>query len=135
MPFSQDERDDTRRRLRFTARHPLRLGEVVVELDRIAAEGLWQYGLLIDLRRGILDPSDHNPLREHIASIATTHGPHGPMAMVALKAPDVGNAQVFVIQSRTDMLEVFWDVQEASAWLDSHLSNSSRGELPKGATT
>jgi hypothetical protein len=124
MPFNQVQRDDTRRCIRLSATDPLPLSEVVGELDRIAAEGLWQYGLLVDLRRGILDPSDRTRLQQHIAAIDARHGPHGPMALVTIRPRDIGNAQVYVIQSRTEMIQVFWDVEEANAWLDSHLSNT-----------
>jgi hypothetical protein len=131
MPFQLDHRDDTRRRIRFTAIHPLRLSEVIVELEGLVAAGLWQYGLIIDLRRGILVPADRNPLREQIAAMAATYGPHGPMAMVTKNATDVANAQVYVIQSRTEMIQVFWDIEDANRWLDSRQpENPSLGSQP-----
>jgi hypothetical protein len=121
MPIQQ-QKDDARRLLRWTALPPLTLAEVLAQFDTQAGEGLWQYGLVVDLRSAILPAEEARALLAGITELAARHGPPGPVALVTTRAPDVANAQVYSIRSAKVgfRVEVFWDIDEALKWLDRH---------------
>jgi hypothetical protein len=119
MPFHQQSRDDTRRRIRWTATAPVTLHDVLAQLDQQIAEGAWHYGVVVDLRMGILSPADRDALLETMRTLSKTHGPHGPVALVTRQPAGVANAQIFAMRSMAPhSVEVFWDIEEANRWLD-----------------
>ena len=118
MPLHQQSRDDIRRRIRWTATNPLTLHEVIAQLDQQITEGAWHYGVVVDLRMGILSSEDRNALIARMRVLSETHGPHGPVALVT-QPTGVANAQVFAMRSKDPhSVEVFWDIEEANRWLD-----------------
>ena len=106
-------RDDAHRLVRIVLTEPFGIQDVTDVLDRQAADGVWQYGTLVDARRGILSAADSKLLLEHMANLASQHGPPGPIALVTRQG--VASAQAYAIRSAQAGLrfEVFWDVEEA----------------------
>ena len=112
-------RDDTKRRIRVTSTGPLTLAESIDALARQVHEGTWTYTSLLDLRRGMLDSKeDLLALSLHIEELTRDHGRRGPVAIVVREAASVGRAQSYMRRVKEETIEVFWDVAEATAWLD-----------------
>jgi hypothetical protein len=115
-------RDDSRRRIRVTARGPLLLAEAMEIVDRQARENTWTYGLLYDFRRmpTPLTLEEGEALAAHITRHVEAHGVRGPVAIVTT-APDlIAGTQLYAITKAPAgfNVQVFWDMDEAETWLD-----------------
>jgi hypothetical protein len=114
--------DIKRRRIRVTPADPVTLIEMVASVDRQCAEGMWTFGVVLDLRVIRKPPSIANAqaFAAHVRAIAERHGPRGPVAMVARDPVMFAGAKVYKhFSARPDPhLEVFWSADDAEAWLD-----------------
>jgi hypothetical protein len=119
-------RDDAQRTIRITASVPLSLADCRAIVDRQAAEGTWQYGLLYDMTRltAAMPPEDAERLAAHIGSYVPALGRRGPVAVVARSPAVVGGAQWYAFNTKPAAfaVEVFWDLGEAEQWLAARLS-------------
>jgi hypothetical protein len=113
--------DDARRRYRITLREPVDAADVIASVDRQATDGAWQYGLLVDTRTGFTTPSqtDMKAFVARIRQVVATHGPRGPIAIVAKESTQIATAQMYLFfGGKTEFIEVFWALEEAQRWLD-----------------
>jgi hypothetical protein len=121
-------RDDARRRIRVTAYGPLRLADVTAIVDRQAREHTWTYGIAYDFRRmpTPLSLEEGHLLAAHISGHVSAHGPRGPVAIVTT-APDlIAGTQLYAFSNAPAgfNVQVFWDLEEAEAWLDDPTASS-----------
>lgn len=128
--------DAPRRTIRVVARRRLTVDEVVGIIDRQCDEGRWSFGILYDLRRvdEALSKEDAMRVAEHARNAGLVHGPRGPVALVA-RTEMVAARQIYAIRTKRSMqVEVFWDVDEAEAWLTECLQRrASLSPTPAGA--
>jgi hypothetical protein len=112
--------DHARRRIFCLWIPPVEDHEIVTVIERAAADGVWKYGTIHDVRsiepRGIARARE---MAEVVARLRETHGTRGPVAFVA-SAAAVGSAQAYAIlgDQAGQATQVFWDRGEADAWLD-----------------
>ena len=125
MPYDYI-RDDARRRVRYNVRAPITDVEMIAMVDHRIADGVWNYGVLVDTRTAAEPPSNMTALIDHLAVLAAKFGPSGPIAVVARTAPFVGTSTVFARQAggTSKSIEVFWDYGEADRWLDAMLAGA-----------
>lgn len=114
-------RDDARRRIRITAQQPLQAADLIFIVERQISEGTWTYSTLYDLRavdRGITR-EDAILIAERVQTYVTTHGPRGPVALVTRSFDMVGFGQMYALDGLKGgfKVEVFWDLDDAEAWL------------------
>ncbi len=121
-------RDDTRRRIRVTARATLHAADLATIVVRQANEGAWSFGILYDLRAiQIATPrADALLVADLVRSYLATHGPRGPVALVTRDARMVGIGQSYADSGATIGLEVqvFWDMADAEQWLDGQIGGA-----------
>lgn len=121
FPFTY-VRDDTRRRIRVTARGTLARADFIAIVDRQAVEHTWSYALVYDLRMmpaaGTRDDAD--AVAAHVFRYLIAEGPRGPVAAVTTSASMIAAAQVYAfIAARAGVeVQVFWDLDEADRWID-----------------
>jgi hypothetical protein len=116
--------DAERRLVRVNALEPLSGDDLIGIIDRQLAEGSWSYGMLYDLRRTdrITSREDAARVAAHVEQLVSEHGARGPVAMVTSRADMVATGQVYAFRTMKNMqMEVFWDLQEAEAWLAERL--------------
>jgi hypothetical protein len=120
MPFTY-ERDDQRRLISVTMRDPMTFEETLSVVDRQLADGAWSYSLLYDARVMIshATPADARRLLDHVEQLAAEHGPRGPVALVTRDPAVIAAVQRYAFSaSKTNIdVQVFWDVDDAEAWL------------------
>jgi hypothetical protein len=114
--------DIARRRIRITLSEPVTLTEMTASVDRQCADGMWTFGVLLDLRLVRKPPSVANAqaFAAHIRAIAERHGPRGAVAMVAQDPVMLAGAQVYKhFSGKPDPhVEVFTSANDAEEWLD-----------------
>jgi hypothetical protein len=117
---------DTQRRIvRVTARQLLTGADLIGIIDRQVREGRWSFGMLYDLRRTdrITSREDAETVVDHVQELVSLHGPRGPVALVTNRADMVATGQIYAFRTMRSMeMEVFWDLQEADAWLAGRVS-------------
>jgi hypothetical protein len=129
-------RDDVRRRIRITLTGPLTLADLIASVERQLAEGNWLDGLLVDARATFPapPPSDMRLFASHVLKLIATHGPRGPIAVVARDASAIASAQLYLFfGGKTESIEVFWDLDDALQWLEQRLAQAqetSQTETP-----
>ncbi len=119
--------DHEKRRLVVVWRPPVELDDVVATAERQAADGAWSYGVLHDFRALVTttrsaDSAGARQVLDIIKRIGEKHGKRGPVAIVATGST-VGTAQAYAIlgeRQGTQETQVFWDREDAEAWLDAH---------------
>jgi hypothetical protein len=109
--------DDVSRRIHITARQPFGLGDAVAVLERQATAGAWGYGVLLDLRAGILSPEDQSALLLYIEHLSVRHGRRGPVALIS---DDLSTAQGYAWRSAHigQTVKVFRNTFQAERWLN-----------------
>jgi len=124
MPLSYS-RDDEARRIRLSVSPPFTKDDAIKAVYRQAAEGTWQYGALVDLRRGILDSSALSELIAHIRELVAVHGARGPLALVAWETAATKQLRAFAGDARllADDIAVFRNTNDAERWLDRWMSS------------
>jgi hypothetical protein len=114
-------RDDGRRRIRITAKEPLRAEDFAAVMTRQAAEDTWAFGVLYDMRAigGATTRPDARATAELAKRFIAEHGPRGRVAVVTRDARMVGIAQAYADDGAKSGMEVqvFWDLAEAENWL------------------
>ncbi len=105
------------------------ISDVTMLLDRQQAEGVWDYGLLVDARRAILSREDSQVLQDHEHRLAAEYGPHGPVALV-VRGTD-GSPQVYAIKSSRAgrPFDVFWDLTEAEIRILQEVMDDVHGQF------
>src|SRR5204862_1798874 len=75
MPITY-ERDDQRRRIIVTTIGIVGLDDLLAVVDRQAAEGTWQYGVLYDSRRvaSVASQTDVRAGLKHVETLSRVHG-------------------------------------------------------------
>src|SRR5262249_35489922 len=110
-----------RRRVTIVWHPPVTAADVAEAVERQARDGAWSYGVLHDTRAITANTNESTqPLIDMVARLSKIHGPRGPVAVVAVPQT-VGNAQAYAIRgarATVGTIEVFWDREEAEAWLD-----------------
>jgi hypothetical protein len=104
---------------------PVTATELVTLVERQLAEGAWLYGVLVDARAMWEAPpqSDLRCFVSRIGELVAANGPRGPIAFVARHSAAIGSAQMLMfLGGKTDSLEVFWDMPEATQWLDAQMA-------------
>ena len=117
--------DDASRRIRVTLTDPLTVAELIASVERQLADGAWRYGLLVDARGTFPAPRpvDMRSFAARIRELVATHGPRGPIAIVARESGAIIGAHMYVFLSgNTESIEVFWDVDDARQWLDGRIA-------------
>jgi len=114
-------RDDAARRIRITAHRSLEAADLIGLVERQVNDGTWAYGTLYDLR-GIdsgIRREDAILIAERVQTYVATHGPRGPVALVTRSFGIVGSGQMYALDGLKSgfKVEVFWDLEEANAWL------------------
>jgi hypothetical protein len=124
------ERDDARRRIVITVTGSLQVADILGVVDRQADEGAWSYACLYDRRGMTTGPStaDTAPIARYIRQLERSHGPRGPVAVVADRT---GSVEVYARLSKHLGLpfEVFDTIRDAEHWLveRGHGPTSQRG--------
>ena len=110
--------------VRMRCSDPLHEGDVVAVLERQIREGYWQFGTLVDARLSGLNAASSGALFGHVRELVAQHGPNGPVALVTRKPEFAGGGHVISTRGAEIAMkfEVFWDVDEATAWLLTQLS-------------
>jgi hypothetical protein len=121
MPYFV-EIDHERKRFFVIGRDPVGLSDVIALLDRQVEEGAWPYGSIHDSRLVTWMPSREDVIAIviHIAAIVTTHGPRGPVALVASSQTLFGIARMYtaIAEGSKYKASVFRNLEDASRWLD-----------------
>ncbi len=122
MPLEY-EIDRERRRVTIVWHPPVDAAQVVDVVERQAEDGAWNFGVLHDTRANSTNTgASTGPVQTAVERLTRLHGPRGPVAIIA-QPHTVGIAQAYAIRgARTAAgdIQVFWDREEAEAWLDSH---------------
>jgi hypothetical protein len=117
-------RDDNRRRLRITAIAPLRAEDLILIVDRQAAEGTWSYGLVYDVRAVEMTapppPEEARAIAQHVLEYTQVYGQRGSVALVTRQSNMIALGQMYAALGAKIgfRVEVFWDLDDAEAWLD-----------------
>jgi hypothetical protein len=115
------DRDDARRRIRVTAQRLLNASDLIAIVDQQLEEQAWSYGTLYDLRlvNAATSRPDAVAVAAHVEALVAKHGPRGPVALVTRFIKMVGAGQLYAIDSsrKGRSVDVFWDLDEAEAWL------------------
>jgi hypothetical protein len=84
MPI-QYVRDDANKRILVTTTGEIGLDDIVGIVDRQARDRTWSYAMLYDARASASTPTmdEMRRLVLHIGTLTTSHGPRGPVAIVA----------------------------------------------------
>jgi hypothetical protein len=114
-------RDDAQRMIRVTLRQRITAEELISVVDRQVEENAWDYGLLYDMRN-IVEPiprEDAMLVSDHVATHVDVRGPRGRVALVTRNAGAIGSGQRYALDSARGgfTVQVFWDMDEAEAWL------------------
>jgi hypothetical protein len=98
---------------------PLGIDDVTAMLERQIRDGYWKYGTLVDARHAGLDSRQSKELFARVSQLVAEHGPNGPVAFVTRKSEYVGGAQTIAFRGGeiSEGFEVFWDLDDANAWL------------------
>jgi hypothetical protein len=115
------EVDEARRVIRVTARETLSGNALIAIIDRQLAEGYWSFGMLYDLRRidRMTSSGDTRIVAEYVQQAVREHGERGPVAIVTRQAGVLSGGQIYAYHTKSAVrVEVFWDMDEAHAWLD-----------------
>jgi hypothetical protein len=122
LPRFEYTRDDARRRIRVTARETFNRDDLVAIVDRQLQDDAWSYGMLYDMRSlsDAISRADAIAFAEYVRECGIKHGPRGPVALVtrSMKIVGAGQAYAFDVGKQGFVVEVFWDIDEATAWLD-----------------
>ena len=123
MPITY-ERDDVRQRIIVTTIGIVGLDDMLAVMDRQAAEGTWQYGILYDSRRvaSVGSQTDVRAGLKHVETISKTHGRRGPVAFVTTMPAAYGMVRMYstLAGQIQQAVEVFRDIGDAERWLASH---------------
>jgi len=127
MPVSY-RRDDAARRIRMSASPPFTATDAVDAVYRQAAEGNWQYGTLVDLRRAVLNAEAIGELLGHIRDLVALRGVRGPIALVTWESTATELVRAYASDARllADGVDVFQNTNDAERWLDQKLSSPER---------
>ncbi len=111
--------DVAERTVRLRCVDPLLPGDVAAVLERQIREGYWRYATLVDARLAGLNAAQSAALFEHVNALIAEHGANGPVALVTRKQEYVGGAQIIAARGAGIAMnfEVFWDIDDAIAWL------------------
>ena len=124
MPITY-ERDDARRRITVTTIGIVGIDDLLAVMDRQAAEGTWQYGMLYDSRRvaSVASQTDVRAGLKQVESLSRTHGPRGPVAFVTTMPAAYGMVRMYstLAGQIQQAVEVFRDIGDAERWLASLL--------------
>jgi len=126
MPLSY-LRDDTTRRIRLAASHPLSETDAINAVNRQAAEATWLYGTLVDLRRAVLNAPALADLLEHMRALVSKHGVRGPLALVTWESGATQAMQAYANDARplVSGVRLFQNTSDAERWLDHELARPS----------
>jgi hypothetical protein len=119
MPITY-ERDDARRRIVVTTIGIVGLDDLIAVVDRQAAEGTWQYGVLHDSRRvaSVASQTDVRAGLKHVEALSRTHGRRGPVAFVTTMPAAFGMVRMYsTLGQAHQAVEVFRDIGDAERWL------------------
>ena len=120
MPITY-ERDDARRRITVTTIGIVGLDDMMAVIDRQAAEGTWQYGVLYDSRRvaSVASQTDVRAGLKHVESLSRAHGARGPVAFVTTMPAAYGMVRMYstLAGQIQQAVEVFRDIGDAERWL------------------
>ena len=123
MPITY-ERDDERRRIVVTTVGIVAYEDVMAVVDRQAAEGTWQYGMLYDSRRvsTVASQTDVRIGLKHVETLSRTHGARGPVAFVTMLPAAYGMVRMYstLAGQQRQSVEVFRDIGDAERWLAMH---------------
>jgi hypothetical protein len=111
--------DRVRARLTIVGQDSIGEPEVVKWLGRQAVDGAWAYSTLVDLRLVVWNPTTEEIRRilHRIVTLSVTHGPRGPVAVVATQPALFGMAHMYAALS-DQAVEAFYDFAEAERWLE-----------------
>ena len=114
--------DTKRRRIRIAPTEPVTLPELTATIDRQFYDGMWTFGVFVDLRliHRPTSPADVQGFAAHLRGFVEQHGPRGPVAIVAREPEALRAATTYAhFSGRPDpRVEVFWSTEDADAWLD-----------------
>jgi hypothetical protein len=120
------ERDDVRRRIRITARQPLRAADLTAIVDRQLHDNAWTYGILYDLRTiaTVTSRVDADAVADYVRASVGVHGPRGSVALITRRGDIVAMGQIYAMRSAGSGfdVEVFWDLADGEGWLDGQVS-------------
>ena len=115
-------RDDARRRITVTIVGPARLEDLTAVIERQAAEDVWQYAMLYDVR-AVAAPLSVDATRRLVtlvAQLTLAHGERGPVAIVCRSIEEFGMARMYSLlaESRANLdSNVFFELADAAVWL------------------
>jgi hypothetical protein len=111
------ERDDERRRITVTLTGPVLLAELNANLERLAADGVWDYAVLYDGRMATtaLSVDETRRLVQVVRELTARHGARGPVALVM--ATEAARMYSMLAEGAGLTSEVFHDFVAAEAWL------------------
>jgi hypothetical protein len=111
--------DRERERLTIIGRDPVGVPDVLVWLERQAADGAWAYGTLDDFRLVTWIPTteDLQSVLGQVITLSKAHGRRGPVAFVTTRPALFGIARKYSVLSDEDV-EAFYDLADAERWLD-----------------
>jgi len=123
MPITY-ERDDERRRIVVTTVGTVGYEEVMAVVDRQAAEGTWQYGMLYDSRQvsTVASQADVRMGLKHVETLSRAYGQRGPVAFVTTMPAAYGMVRMYSILAGQlhQVVEVFRDIGDAERWIEAH---------------
>jgi len=127
MPY-QYARDDTARRIRITLTDPLTLAERIAAVEQQVADHAWRYGTLVDARELAVykpTPTEMRAVVARVAEFVAEYGPRGPVAIVSNRPTVISAGQMYNhFGGKRNVVEVFWDLDEARRFLDQQAANN-----------
>jgi hypothetical protein len=120
-------RDDARRRIRIVMRELAPTADLLANVNRQLAEGVWTHGTIYDLRavRGAPSLADAIAAARHVGRLVQSHGRRGPVAIITCSMEMVAVAHAYAIDGALggQPVEVFQDVDDAEYWVAHHLGD------------
>ena len=128
MPITY-ERDDERHRVIVTTVGSVGIADLLAVMDRQAAEGTWQYGMLYDSRRvvSVASQAEVRTGLKHVESVSRIHGRRGPVAFVTTMPAAYGMVRMYstLAGQLHQAVEAFRDIGDAERWLAAQLEPDS----------
>jgi len=112
--------DDVQRLVTVTPHGVVTIDESLDVLRQQIANEAWSYGTLYDARgrEDSLTPTDVRRLSDFVNTQSTSHGPIGPLAILAPADVTFGMGRLFqIISDEVRQIAVFRDVEVARGWL------------------
>jgi hypothetical protein len=114
-------RDDSQKRILLTATGSVSKDDAIEALQRQAAESVWTYAILFDVRvaDALPKPSELLEILDYVRRQVVAHGPRGPLAIVAEPSRNEQRLRTYMsLSDPSRRLATFTAIDTAVRWLE-----------------